>query len=119
MSPTYSYDRRAATSTKLDTRTRSQANTALERNGLDGNGRFRKVGEGLSKAFDVLATFGIEQDETLNAHLFSSSKGQRSLQLAFTNREDSFSPTSISNSMLSFSWQELSPDRFEVLAYLS
>lgn len=116
---TYSYDRRAATSKKLDAATRSKANAALERNGLDGNGRFAKVGEGLSRAFTVLAQFGIEPDETLNAHGFMGPQGRRTIHLAFSNPEDSFSPVSITNSMLAITWQELRPGRFEMLAYLS
>ncbi len=116
---TYSYDRRVAKGAKLDPSTRRKANGALVKAGLDGNGRFRSVGQGLSKAFDVLATFGIEPDETLNAHLFTGDEGRRTLELAFTNQEDSFSPTNVSNSVLVFSWYTHDQDRIEVLAYLS
>lgn len=115
----YSYDRRAASTRKMDSATRAKANADLARNGLDGNGRFSKVGQGLSRAFDVLAKYGIEPDETLNANGFMGPEGRRSIHLAFSNPADSFSPVNIPNTMLAITWAEVNPGRFEMVAYLS
>lgn len=117
--PRYDYDRRLARAARLDQKVRSAANQALDRAGFGGRVKFRKVGEGLSSAFEVLAKFGIEPDETLNAHNFPEDKGSRLINIALSNAADSFSPTSISNSGLQFSWQELAEGRVEVIAYLS
>jgi len=116
----YDYDRsKIARGEGLDSGVRVKANQVFNRIGLDGNGRFRKVGEALSKAFEALAKLGIEPGEVLSAHKFSGSKGSYSIDLAFGNALDPFSPTSISNSTLFLQWQELSPGRFEVVGYLS
>lgn len=117
----YDYDRQCKTArgTRLDSRVRRQANAALIRAGLDGNGRFRKIGEALAKAFDVLNDFGIEPDEVLSAHKFPEAKGRANVELAFKNPEDPFSPEPIANSMLAIQWTELTPGRVEAVAYLS
>lgn len=109
----------AAMGSRLDSATRREGNAALRKAGLDGNGRFRKVGEALGYAFDALAKVGIEQDETLNAHKFSGESGTRTIDLAFSNAEDPFSPEAITNSVLHFSWTELRDGVFEAVAYLS
>lgn len=115
------YDRRHKTARgqRLEPATRSRANRVLSQRGLDGNDRFRKVGQALTVAFDVLSEFGIEPGETLNSHLFMEPSGTRSLELAFSNPDDPFSPTEVSNSVLFFSWTELRDGVFEVIAYLS
>jgi len=109
----------AAMGRRLDSATRREANELLRKAGLDGNGRFRSVGKALNEAFSALAEVGIEQDTTLSAHLFQGESGTRGLDLAFSNKEDPFSPESITNSVLHFSWTELEKDRYEVVAYLS
>jgi hypothetical protein len=109
----------AAMGKRLDSATRREANDLLRKAGLDGNGRFRSVGQALNYAFDALSKVGIEQDTTLSAHLFNAPSGTRGLDIAFSNKEDPFSPESITNSMLHFSWTELEKDRYEVVAYLS
>lgn len=109
----------AAMGRRLDSGTRRESNALLRKAGLDGNGRFRKVGEALTVAFDTLARVGIEPDETLNAHKFSGESGFRTIDLAFSNPEDSFNPESITNSTLAFSWTELRDGVFEAVAYLS
>lgn len=109
----------AAMGRRLDSATRREANELLRKAGLDGNSRFRSVGKALNAAFDALSKVGIEQDTTLSAHLFSAPSGTRGLDIAFSNPEDPFSPESINNSILHFSWTELEKDRYEVVAYLS
>ena len=104
---------------KLDSATRRAGNKFLHQAGFDGNGRFRSIGKALNEAFDALAKVGIEQDTTLSAHLFQDKSGSRPLDIAFSNKEDPFSPETITNSFLHFSWTELSKDRYEVVAYLS
>lgn len=109
----------AAMGRRLDSGDQREGNALLRRAGLDGNGRFRKVGEALTVAFDVLSKLGIEQDEILSAHKFSGESGSTTIELAFSNPDDAFSPENISNSVLAFSWTELVKGRFEVVAYLS
>lgn len=119
VTPMYSYDRTAATSAHLTTKLRQEVNYALDRRGFGGRERWRKPGEALAEAFNVLARFGIEMDEVVNSHILDRPKGSYQVNIAFTNQEDSFSPTSISNSMLALSWEDLGNHRFEVIAYLS
>lgn len=109
----------AAMGQRLDSATRREGNMLLRKVGLDGNGRFNSIGKALSYAFDALSKIGIEPDTTLSAHLFREPSGSRSLDLAFSNTEDPFSPEPITNSVLHFSWTEVSKDRYEVVAYLS
>jgi hypothetical protein len=117
----HDYDRRTAKAPqgRIDPATRSVINRDLEKAGFDGNGRFARMGQALSKAFDVLSEHGIQTAEIINAHTFNQSKGHRLIELAFSNAEDSFSPTSVSNAGLAFSWHDLGDERFEVIAYIS
>jgi hypothetical protein len=115
----YSYDRRTAvTHLTLDASTRRKANAALIRKGFDGNSRFRSMSQALSEAMGVLSDFGIEADEVLSAWTYKPKTGTNSINLAFSNPEDSFSPVQISNSTLYISWTELETG-YEVIAYLS
>jgi hypothetical protein len=104
---------------KLDDRTRRSANAAMSRKGLDGNGRFIKAINALSLALETLDDFGIELGEVVISHMFSPESNTLNIDLAFTNPADSFSPVSITNSMLHLSYTRLDNDRFEVLAYLT
>lgn len=116
----YHYDRRtAATSARLDSKIRREANAALDRAGLGGRGRYRKPGAGLSAAWEVLEKFGLEPDAIPNAHLTGEPQGSITQDIAFSNEADAFSPVSITNSMLAFSWTELRDGVFECIAYLS
>jgi hypothetical protein len=117
----YDYDRRTAKAPqgRLDSGTRSAINRDLDKGGFGGAKRFRRMGEALNEAFSILAKYGIEPDEVLNAHTFNQSKGHRLIELALTNAADSFSPTNISNCGLAFSWHDLGDERFEVIAYIS
>lgn len=104
---------------KLDDRTKRFANAAMSRKGLDGNGRFLKATSGYALALEILGEFGIELDTVVSSHLFSPESNTLNIDLAFTNPADSFSPVSITNSMLHLSYTRLDNDRFEVLAYLT
>ena len=106
-------------SAKLDAATRRKANAMLSRKGLDGNRSFPKVGTGLAAIGEELTEFGLEWDTTLNAHLFMGDSGHTTLDIAFSNKEDPFSPTPISNSMVAVSWYKRETDKFEVTAYFS
>lgn len=108
-----------ARSRTLDKKTRTRANAALVKAGLDGNKSFREVGEAIAVIFSVLQKEGIEQDEVLNAQRYSGDKGQHNIDLAFSNPDDSFSPIPISNSMLSLQWYKRESGTYEVVAYLS
>lgn len=103
---------------KLESTIRRQANQALIRKGLDGNGRFQKIGQALSTAFRVLGEFGIDPDEVLSADRHRAPSGTWPIRLAFSNPNDSFSPVPIRNSVLHFAWTDLG-GKFEVVAYLS
>lgn len=115
----YDYDRsKVAAASRLDNGTKSKINADLRKAGLDGNGRFRKIGEAISKALTVLSRYGIEQDDYLNAHNFPEAKGSYNIGLAFSNKEDPFSPTSIANTGLYLAWEDLGRN-VEVVGYLS
>lgn len=105
---------------RLDRSLRQKINKAMERKGLDGNGRFRKPEEGYSRAVEVMQEHGIELDEVVSSHLFNPRpSGTVKADIALTNEADRFSPVSITNSMLYLQYTEVSDDRFEVVAYLS
>lgn len=98
---------------------RSEANDDLIQAGMDGNGRFKSVGLALSMACKVLEKYNIEPNQVFSAWEFKKPKGISSIELAFSNPGDPFSPMPIINSNLYFSWYELMPDKYEVVAYLS
>ncbi len=102
----------------LGNKTRLEANERLVEVGMDGNGRFRSVGLALSRAFKVLEDYSIEPNQVFSAWEFKKPKGVASIELAFST-EDPFSPMPINNTNLYFSWYELMPDKYEVVAYLS
>ena len=111
---------RKAAGERLDRSLRQKINKAMERKGLDGNGRFRKPEEGYSRAVEVMQDHGIELDEVVSSHLFNPRpSGTVKADIALTNEADRFSPVSITNSMLYLQYTEVSDDRFEVVAYLS
>lgn len=109
-----------AAAIKMTAHNRGLANQGLTHRGLDGNGRFRSVSEAISVAFDVLAkVLSIESDGHIDAFFFKRPSGQRALEIAYTNHEDSFSPISITNSNLWITWHKMDNGRFEVIAYLT
>jgi len=117
----YDYDRTAAAGhTRLPPDIRRKANAALDKAGFGGRKKWRKVGMAITDAFTVLAKFGIELDEIISAFHIDQPKGTYNVNIAFTNPEDSYSPTQISNSVLHLSWTDLTgKGQFEVIAYLS
>lgn len=98
---------------------RSTGNTLLRKAGLDGNGRFRSMGEATNAMWGVLEKIGIEQGEVVSANRFRNVSGSTAFDMAWSNQEDPFSPTPIHNSRLAVSWTLLAPNRYEVVAYLS
>lgn len=112
-------DHLKTSSAKLDSNLRRQANDALRKAGFDGNGRFRSVGSSITTAFRVLEKYGIEPDEVFSAFTYQKPEGVVPMRIAFSNPDDPFSPDAITNSVLHFSWTELRPDQFEIVAYLS
>lgn len=91
--------------------------------GLDGNGRFYKVGSALSKAWGVLADFGIEPGVAVRADSFLGNSGTHAIPLAWTNPDDPFSPQDVEDMELILSWhrepQRPGDEKTEVIAYLS
>lgn len=112
-------ERHARSQAKLDTSLRREINRDLTRAGLDGNGRWQKPGLALGDAFKVLAEHGLEPDEIANSHALGRPEGTLSVRVAFSNSLDPFSPESIHNSVLHFSWTELRKYHVEVVAYMS
>lgn len=105
---------------RLPTRTRIEVNSTLSKYGLDGNGRFASPSAALDKAQEVLAKHGIELDTTPDSWALTKYDQFRlTLDVAWTNEADSFSPVSIENSMLVFTWYKFQEEVYEALAYLS
>lgn len=107
-------------SVRLNASLRQTINADLVRAGLDGNGKFQEIGQGLSKIGEVLARHGFQVGDVLNANLFMSDQGTRNFRLEKMNQGDSFSPFEVTNSMLALQWyKKKEADRVEVIAYLS
>jgi hypothetical protein len=110
----------AAKASILDRSRKTKINRVFALEGLDGNGRFEKAERGMSKALEVLGDYGIEMDELPNSHVFTQPSGRITLDLAFTNKEDSFSPIQISNSRLVLTFHKFEETgKYEVTAYVS
>ncbi len=108
------------TAARLDSGTKSKANRALIRAGLDGNTYYRKAEHGFQKALQVLSDqFHLEQDGVGNSFVFTQPSGRLTQDLAFSNLQDPFSPVSIDNSMLVLTFHQMQSGNFEVVAYLS
>ena len=98
---------------------REKANDALEKAGFDGNGRFRTVGQANSKLAEVLSNFGIQLADVMSADRFREDSRTQNFNLELVNEDDSFSPVAFDDSTVHYSYTKLSPDRVEVVAYLS
>jgi hypothetical protein len=114
---------------KISNKERKEINNSFAKEGLDGNGRFEKVDHALSKIGEILSDNGLEWDEVISSDRFRGNKGRQTLNIA-RKTGDPFSPISIKNSLVSFSWHLLSekPHKdsdlvkdkiYEILAYLS
>lgn len=108
-----------AAAARLPGGTRGKINEAFRKLGLDGNGRFVKAEHGYAKAVEALAAFGIELDGIVDSFKFNRLEGRVTVDIAFTNPSDLFSPTSISNSVLVITFYKHDDNKFEVLAYMS
>lgn len=111
--------RLASTSLRLDGGLRRKVNLDLVERGFGGKGSFRSPGQALAEIGDVLQDRGLQWDTVLNAQLFQGNSGKRALDIAFRNEAEPMSPTSISNSVLSFSWYERESGSYEIIAHLS
>jgi hypothetical protein len=103
---------------RLDTSLRQKINKDLRRAGFDGRGRWRKPQIGYARALDVLSDHGLELDSNPSSHLFNGPKGVLLVDVAFTNKEDPFSPESISNSVLRLDFTEVG-NGYEMIGYMS
>jgi hypothetical protein len=105
----------------LDHKLKTKITYTLSKRGLDGNGRFRSPVHGYQTALEVLADYGIELDDVVSRSRMdlAISQGRITLDIAFTNKEDPFSPIDIRDSMLVLTFYERSDDNWEVLGYLS
>jgi hypothetical protein len=97
----------------------AKINAHLGRQGLDGNGRFRRAEGGYVLALDLLQEHGIELWGVVSSHRFNPDANGFGIDLAYTNPDDPFSPVQIRNTVLRYQYTKLSEDRFEALAYLS
>lgn len=108
----------------LDRKTKSAANRALVKAGMGGKKKFDKAQHALATVQKILGEVGIEADEIVSSHHFSVpfgelAKGHFTVRLAFSDPSGRDQTVPITNSMLSFSFEELSKYKFEVIAYLS
>lgn len=109
--------RPAPTTAELPESERTQMNAALWAQGLDGRVPQPSIGRALQTIGDVLAAHGYEWETILNSHLFLTDSGHRGLDFARSTPGDSFSPKSVENSMISFSWYKFpTTGRYEVIA---
>jgi hypothetical protein len=105
---------------RLSARDRVTINERLSKAGLDGNGRFGSPTEALNAATTVLSAHGIELDDVPNSWALTKYEQFRfTLDLAWTNEADSYSPIPIQNSVLVLTWYKFSEGVYEGLAYLS
>lgn len=112
----------------IDNSERQQITAAITDVGLDGNGRFQTVGQGINTLAGVLDDLGYSLDmvsndiEVAQAHHTPGSKGQRLLSFRRKNlSEDPFNEEpEIENSRISFNWEDLGRGvGFEIVAYAS
>ena len=61
----------------------------------------------------------LEEDGVFDGFFYNQKKGDQKMPIAFSNRQDPFSPTPIKNSLLWIQWFELAPGRFEYLVWLT
>lgn len=104
---------------RLETPLRVRVNKAFEKAGLDGNGRFPSNGRAINAIHGVMSDHGIEEDGIFSGDIWKQASGERTMDIAFSNADDPFSPTKISNSLLAVQWFELSPGKFEYVVRLT
>ena len=96
---------------------RRKANSEFANSKLGGHPYFDTFGQGLNLALNILAKYGIEPAEMVSPPL--GNKGRVRVPLAFTNKEDAFSPRPIDNSDLILTWDKVRHNGVEIIAYLS
>jgi len=113
---------------KMKPKERKKINDDFRKEGLDGNGRFKKIDHGISKVNEILADYDFELDEVTSSDRFKEDKGRETFKLARKKHKDPHSPTPVKNSTVSFSWHLMSEKNitdtvkdkiFEILAYVS
>ena len=104
---------------KMDPVRREQANQVMIEAGLDGNGRFHRVGEAINLMWASLEPQGMEIVDVPSAHLFMGQSGTRQLRVGWKDELDPFMEHRIEDSVLHISWYKLDSGRYEVIAYLS
>lgn len=107
---------RASPAASIPAPTKRKINAELAKGVTSGHPYARSFGAGLSAALDILAKYGIESGEATSPPLADS--GSVRIQLAWTNKEDSFSPTAIENSVLVISFAKMTTG-VEIVAYVS
>jgi len=113
---------------KMKPKERKKINDEFRKEGLDGNGRFKKIDHGISKINEILADNDFELDEVTSSDRFRENKGREEFKIARKKHKDPHSPIEIKNSIIVFTWHLMSEkpvtdtvkDKiFEILAYVS
>jgi len=113
---------------KIKPKERKKINDEMRKEGLDGNGRFKKIDHGISKINEILADHGLELDEITSSDRFREDKGREEFKIARKKHKDPHSPIEIKNSIIVFTWHLMSEkpvtdtvkDKiYEILAYIS
>jgi len=110
--------KKAQQEAKLDSKTRQKLNAELSANGLDGNGRFKRATDGLTKAQEVLINVaGIYlASPILEFQLSTAPQGN----LRFNLSSDELGENEYTNAMLVFTWYRFEEtDMYECLSYVS
>lgn len=110
---------------RISPREKKLMSQAFNKVGLDGNGRFQSVSQGLRAVTDALSSLGFNLD-MVTGDMVLGEKGQRQLSFRRTNDPgaDPFTEKPmIKNSRIAFVWENLSGEgatpRYEILAYPS
>ena len=113
---------------KMKPKERKKLNDEFRKEGLDGNGRFKKIDHGISKINEILADSGFELDEVTSSDRFREDNGREEFKLARKKHKDPHSPVEVKNSKVVFTWHLMSEKAvtdtvkdkmFEILAYIS
>jgi hypothetical protein len=113
---------------KMKPKEKKKMNEEFRKQGLDGNGRFKKIDQGINKINEILSDNGFELDEVTGSDRFQGDKGRQEFHIARKNKKDPHSPVEIKNSLIVFTWHLLHEKNvtdtvkdktFEILAYVS